>query len=165
MVNEGEREGRYREGAHARAPGAHARAEPTTVTRYEAGEYQAKHLDARLPHEVRRTKAYLAAGGQRIAQVIVYLRAPAAGGGTKFYGPSFGGGLEVAAEAGKALVFPTATVDGLADERYLHAGEPVGAGTKWIAGTWLMETERTDLDEVDKALGELWKLAGKAPPS
>ena len=68
-----------------------SRFEPTTVTRYGPSEYQAKHLDARLPHEVTRNAAYFKTGGQRIAQIIVYLRAPEAGGCTKFYHSAFGG--------------------------------------------------------------------------
>ena len=139
------------------------RFEPVTVTRYETGEFQAKHLDSRLPHEIKRTPAYLAAGGQRIAQLIVYLQVPASGGETRFFNPCFEG-LSVTPEVGKALVFPTATLEGLADERYLHSGEPVTAGTKWIMGTWLMERERTDGAEVTKAVDELWRLSGREPP-
>ena len=67
------------------------RFDPVTVTRYAAGEYQARHLDARLPHQINRDAAYMRTGGQRIAQLIVYLRAPEAGGGTKFYDGAFGG--------------------------------------------------------------------------
>ena len=65
---------------------------------------------------------------------------------------------------GSALIFPTATLEGLADERYLHSGEPVGSGTKWIVGTWLMERQRTDAADVAKAIDELWKLEGRSPP-
>ena len=136
------------------------RFEPVTVTRYDEGQFQAKHLDARLAHEVQRTASYLAKGGQRIAQVIVYLQAPKAGGSTQFYGSYFDG-LACVPEQGKALVFPTATLRGEADERYLHSGEPVERGTKWIMGTWLMETERQDKAEIDQAIDELWKLARK----
>ena len=51
----------------------------------------------------------------------------------------FGGG-EV---RGRALVFPTACASvGTPDERYVHSGEAVGGGEKWIVGTWLMEAER-----------------------
>ena len=99
-------------------------------------------------------------GLQRIAQVICYLQPPAAGGETKFYDPSFSG-LAMEPKAGSALVFPTATLQGVADERYLHSGEPVGAGTKWIIGTWLMETERKDGEQIAKAIDELWKLTRK----
>lgn len=140
-----------------------SRFDPVTVTRYGPGQYQAKHLDARLPHEIKRTAAYLASGGQRIAQVICYLQAPEAGGATKFFGPAFKG-LAIEPRKGRALIFPTATLDGLADERYLHSGEPVDAGTKWIVGTWLMEADRTDAKEVAKAIEQLWKLEGREPP-
>jgi len=137
-----------------------ARFDPITVTRYSQGEFQAKHLDARLPHQVVRNKAYMASGGQRIAQLICYLQAPAAGGETRFFGPAFSG-LAVKPTRGTALVFPTATLEGLADERYLHSGEPVGRGDKWIVGTWLMEAERTDGADVARAIKELWKLDAK----
>ena len=140
------------------------RFDPVTVTRYATSQYQAKHLDSRLPHQIVRNAAYLASGGQRIAQLICYLQAPEAGGETKFFGPAFGG-LAVTPKKGSALVFPTATLNGLADERYLHSGEPVQAGTKWIVGTWLMETQRTDAQDVSKAIDELWKLEGRAPPA
>lgn len=140
-----------------------SRFEPITVTRYCEGQYQAEHLDARLKHQVVRNAPYLKTGGQRIAQVIVYLQPPEDGGETKFFGPEFGG-LAVRPELGKALVFPVASLDGEADERYLHSGEPVLAGTKWILGTWLMEVERTDADEMARAIDSLWELAGTKPP-
>ena len=121
---------------------------------------QAKHLDARLPHQIVRNQADMASGGQRSAQLSCYLQAPTAGGETRFFGPAFGG-LAVKPTRGTALVFPTATLEGLADERYLHSGEPVGRGDKWIVGTWLMETERTDGADVARAIKELWKLDSK----
>ena len=109
-----------------------------------------------------RDEAYLKTGGQRIAQVIVYLQAPEAGGCTKFFEPEFEG-LSVRPDRGKALVFPVASLDGEADERYLHSGEPVEAGTKWILGTWLMETERSDAADMARSIDGLWKLAGGRP--
>ena len=139
-----------------------SRFEPITVTRYCEGQYQAEHLDARLQHQVVRNAPYLKTGGQRIAQVIVYLQPPEDGGETKFFGPEFGG-LAVRPELGKALVFPVASLDGEADERYLHSGEPVEAGTKWILGTWLMETERSDAADMARSIDGLWKLAGGRP--
>lgn len=138
------------------------RFEPITITRYGEGQYQAQHLDARLKHQVVRDEAYFKTGGQRIAQVIVYLQAPEAGGCTKFFEPEFEG-LSVRPDRGKALVFPVASLDGEADERYLHSGEPVEAGTKWILGTWLMETERSDAADMARSIDGLWKLAGGRP--
>ena len=167
------------------------RFEPITITRYGEGQYQAQHLDARLKHQARdvletraallacrhrlhpadhslrasqvvRDETYFKTGGQRIAQVIVYLQAPEAGGCTKFFEPEFEG-LSVRPDRGKALVFPVASLDGEADERYLHSGEPVEAGTKWILGTWLMETERSDAADMARSIDGLWKLAGGRP--
>jgi hypothetical protein len=138
------------------------RFEPITITRYGEGQYQAQHLDARLNHQVVRDEPYFKTGGQRIAQVIVYLQAPEAGGCTKFFEPAFEG-LTVQPDRGKALVFPVASLEGEADERYLHSGEPVEAGTKWILGTWLMETERSDAADMARSIDGLWKLAGGRP--
>ena len=96
-----------------------------------------------------------------LAPQPVYAESPAGGAGaTRFFNPAFGE-LACVPERGKALVFPTATLRGEADERYLHSGEPVEAGTKWIIGTWLMETERKDGEQIAKAIDELWKLARK----
>jgi len=139
-----------------------SRFEPVTVTRYRGspigGEYQAQHLDARLAKYEERDAAFFASGGQRLAQVIVYLQAPLAGGETKFFNPAFRS-LSVKPEVGMALVFPVATLDGTPDDRYLHSGEPVLFGTKWIIGTWLLEVERTDGEDVARAIEEMWKRA------
>lgn len=139
-----------------------SRFEPITVTRYTEGQYQAEHLDARLKHQVVRNKPHFKTGGQRIAQVIVYLRTPTAGGETRFFDKAFSD-LAVQPEVGKALVFPVSSLTGEADERYLHSGEPVRAGTKYILGTWLMELERTDAEDISRAVESLWDLARKKP--
>ena len=76
------------------------------------------------------------------------------GGETKFFDRAFGG-LQVEPKLGSALIFPTATLRGEADERYLHSGEPVKRGTKWIVGTWLMEAERTDAEACSQGGGAL----------
>ena len=98
---------------------------------------------------------------KRLAEVIVYLQEPQAGGETKFFSPPFPRDLSIKAEVGKALVFPVATLDGTPDDRYLHSGEPVLFGTKWIVGTWLMEVDRKDGEDVANAIKEMWKLAKK----
>ena len=130
-----------------------SRFEPITVTRYRTGEFQRKHVDARLDGE--RDAAYIRNGGQRLAQIIVYLCDVEAGGETRFFGDAFSEGWRnddganhegevdtaMYPKAGMALVFPTATLDGTTDERYVHSGEPVQRGTKWIIGTWLMHHE------------------------
>ena len=63
-------------------------------------------------------------------------------------------------QVGYALIFPTATLEGQTDHRYLHSGEPVLQGNKWIVGTWLMEHERHDREELEGVVDELWAAAG-----
>ena len=75
--------------------------------------------------------AVTAAGGQRIASVVMYLNTPALGGGTAF--PEIG--LTVTARRGSAVYFAYET----GDRSSLHAGLPVQRGEKWIATKWLRE--------------------------
>ncbi|MFI4959109.1 MAG: prolyl hydroxylase family protein, partial [Lysobacterales bacterium] len=72
--------------------------------------------------------AITAAGGQRIASVVMYLNTPAQGGGTAF--PEIG--LTVTARRGSAVYF---AYEG-GDRSSLHAGLPVVRGEKWIATKW-----------------------------
>ncbi|WEN15151.1 2OG-Fe(II) oxygenase [Rhodanobacter sp. AS-Z3] len=72
-----------------------------------------------------------AAGGQRIASVVMYLNTPELGGGTAFPGL----GLTVTARRGTAVYF---AYEG-GDQTSLHAGLPVQRGEKWIATKWLRE--------------------------
>jgi prolyl 4-hydroxylase len=72
-----------------------------------------------------------AAGGQRIASVVMYLNTPEQGGGTAF--PELG--LTVTARLGSAVYF---AYEG-GDPNSLHAGLPVARGEKWIATKWLRE--------------------------
>ena len=89
------------------------RFERVLVTRYRDGEQQRKHEDARLPgdSDVRGSEEFLAAGGQRLAQIVCYLAEPEAGGATKFHHPLLQG-LEVEPVQGAALVFFPAFRDG-----------------------------------------------------
>ncbi len=75
--------------------------------------------------------AITAAGGQRVASVVMYLNTPAQGGGTAF--PALG--LTVTARRGSAVYF---AYEG-GDRSSLHAGLPVLTGEKWIATKWLRE--------------------------
>lgn len=72
-----------------------------------------------------------AAGGQRIASVVMYLNTPLRGGGTAF--PELR--LTVTARRGTAVYF---AYEG-GDQHSLHAGLPVQRGEKWIATKWLRE--------------------------
>jgi prolyl 4-hydroxylase len=75
--------------------------------------------------------AITAAGGQRIASVVMYLNTPEQGGGTAF--PEIG--LTVTARRGAAVYFAYES----GDLNSLHAGLPVLRGEKWIATKWLRE--------------------------
>lgn len=117
--------------------GSHA---VSTLCRYCQGEYQRVHLDARPPGDSQGASAWLAAGGQRLVQCVVYLNSmtPSQGGSTAFHHPALKG-LAVYPEQGAALVFFPAYADGQVDARMAHSGEPVLDGEKWIINTWAMQ--------------------------
>jgi collagen type III alpha len=120
-----------------------ARFEKVKVTRYLKGAGQDVHADAYAPPEPGKEKEYLAGGGQRLAQCLVYLNdvPKEDGGSTKFYHPSVNG-LAVQPKKGSALVFFPAFDDATEDARMMHAGETYfGDGAKWTAGTWLHESD------------------------
>jgi prolyl 4-hydroxylase len=100
------------------------------ILHYLPGQQYKPHHDWFDPTE-EGYKEIIAAGGQRIASIIMYLNTPAAGGGTQFPGL----GLTVTARRGTALYF---AYEG-GDPGSLHAGLPVTQGEKWIATKWLRE--------------------------
>ncbi|GBF95887.1 hypothetical protein Rsub_08478 [Raphidocelis subcapitata] len=122
------------------APPSHF--EPPTVTRYQEGEQQRVHFDGRPAGDPSGLAEFMAAGGQRLVQVVCYLRTlePSQGGCTRFHHPALGG-LEVPPREGGALVFFPAFEDGRLDGRMAHSGARVtGRGAeKWIINTWLAE--------------------------
>ncbi|KAL4442088.1 hypothetical protein ABPG77_011349 [Micractinium sp. CCAP 211/92] len=113
------------------------RLEPPTVTRYERGQYQRRHFDARPDGDPAGLKTFLEAGGQRLVQIVVYLNTleREQGGGTHFHHPCMDG-LTVQPRLGDALVFFPAYADGKFDDRMAHSGEAVRLGEKWILNTW-----------------------------
>lgn len=98
--------------------------EPLNVLRYTPGQQYRRHLDT-LP----------GASNQRVATMILYLNQGFAGGETRF--PALN--KIVQPRAGDALLFETLLPDGLPDPRLIHSGEPVRAGTKWIATRWIRQ--------------------------
>lgn len=96
--------------------------EPLTVLRYRPGQQYRPHLDT-----------IAGAANQRIRTVLVYLNQGFGGGETRF--PQLG--LAIQPQGGDALVFDTTLADGTSDQRALHTGEPVTAGTKWLATRWI----------------------------
>jgi len=99
--------------------------ERPTVTRYSSGEFQRIHTDARPPGDPDGLEEFLANGGQRLAQCIVYLNSLSEDqeGQTAFHDKELGG-LEVTPEKGCALVFFPSFKDGVIDERMTHSGRP-----------------------------------------
>jgi prolyl 4-hydroxylase len=102
------------------------------VLRYRPGAEYRPHYDYFDPAQPG-SPAVLRRGGQRVATLVMYLRAPERGGATVF--PDVH--LDVAPVRGSAVFFSydrpqpsTAT---------LHGGAPVFEGEKWVATKWLRE--------------------------
>lgn len=108
------------------------RGEGLQILRYRPGAEYRPHYDYFDPEQPGST-AVLKRGGQRVATLVTYLRAPERGGATTF--PEVG--LEVAPVRGSAVFFsydrPAAAT------RTLHGGAPVLEGEKWVATKWLRE--------------------------
>lgn len=100
------------------------------ILHYLPGQEYEPHFDWFDP-ELPGYEAITAAGGQRVASVVMYLNTPALGGGTAF--PELG--LTVTARRGTAVYFAYES----GDQNSLHAGLPVQRGEKWIATKWLRE--------------------------
>jgi prolyl 4-hydroxylase len=73
--------------------------------------------------------------GQRLATILIYLRAPERGGATRF----IDAGLTVTGAHGTAIIHWNCLPDGRPDPRTTHAGLPIEAGEKWLARKALRE--------------------------
>lgn len=102
------------------------------ILRYGPGARYEPHYDYFDPSQPG-TPSILRRGGQRVGTVVMYLQAPAKGGGTAF--PDVD--VEVAPVPGHAVFFSYDRPDPAT--RTLHGGSPVLAGEKWIATKWLRE--------------------------
>jgi prolyl 4-hydroxylase len=100
------------------------------ILHYLPGQEYEPHFDWFDPEQPG-FAAVTAAGGQRVASVVMYLNTPPLGGGTAF--PEVG--LTITARRGSAVYF---AYEG-GDRSSLHAGLPVQRGEKWIATKWLRE--------------------------
>jgi prolyl 4-hydroxylase len=108
--------------------------EPLQVLHYPPGAEYKAHYDYFDPAQPGNDRV-LAAGGQRIATVVIYLNDVEAGGSTVF--PTLG--LDVLPRRGAALYFAYTSESGETDPRTLHGGSAVVAGEKWIATKWLRQ--------------------------
>jgi prolyl 4-hydroxylase len=102
------------------------------VLRYGPGAEYRPHHDYFDPSHPG-TPAILQRGGQRVATLLVYLKAPEAGGATVF--PDVA--LEITPVAGHAVFFSYDRPHAVT--RTLHGGAPVLAGEKWVATLWMRE--------------------------
>ena len=107
-------------------------AEPFTIIRYGPGDEYRPHADYYDPDDPG-SRTGLDQGGQRLATFLAYLNRPPEGGETSF--PRIG--LSVPPEPGAGLLFFNCAPDGTPDPATLHAGNPVGAGEKWLASRWI----------------------------
>jgi len=96
--------------------------EEPQIVRYEMGQQFSWHYDALPASQAKRS------GGQRIATILVYLNTVDLGGATTFKDLK----LQVKPVKGKALIFFPCSIDGVPDDRTMHAGQ-VSFDTKWIA--------------------------------
>lgn len=104
----------------------------TQVLHYEVGETFDWHVDWLDPA----TPGYaadLAARGQRIATLLVFLNDDFEGGETAFEA----GSLRHRGRKGDALLWANTLPDGSIDRRTRHAGLPPTKGEKWVLSQWL----------------------------
>jgi prolyl 4-hydroxylase len=108
------------------------------VARYASSQRYVEHYDGVDPH-TEAGRAFCAAGGQRVATVLMYLNDVTAGGATRFKRLD----IEVKPEKGKALVFFPGFMNGELDMEALHAGMPA-VDTKWVSQVWIRQSFRED---------------------
>lgn len=104
----------------------------TQVLHYAVGQtfdWHVDWLDPAMPGYA----ADLAARGQRIATLLVFLNDDFEGGETAFEA----GGLRHRGRKGDALLWANTLPDGSIDRRTRHAGLPPSKGEKWVLSQWL----------------------------
>jgi prolyl 4-hydroxylase len=109
-------------------PASHA--EGLGVLHYRVGESYAPHVDY-LP-DTPANAAQLAARGQRVRTVLVYLNDDFEGGATEF--PHLN--LAFKPPKGEALVFDSVKPDGSVEPLSLHTGASPTRGEKWAISKW-----------------------------
>lgn len=105
-------------------------AEGLGVLHYDVGERYAAHIDA-IP-ETPQNFAHLAARGQRVRTLLVYLNEGFEGGATEF--PRLGAAYKP--PRGSAVIFDSVRPDGSINPLSLHTGAPPTSGEKWVISKW-----------------------------
>lgn len=110
--------------------------EANNVLRYAVGQEYRPHFDFIRPGaDAEAFEAELAAYGQRIVTVLIYLNDDYVGGETAF--PLID--LRFKGKAGDALIFWSVTEAGELDRLSWHAGLPVTKGEKWLLSKWIRQ--------------------------
>ena len=105
-------------------------AEGLGVLHYRPGESYAPHAD--YIEETPANAAQLAARGQRVKTLLVYLNEDFDGGETAF--PLLN--LSFKPPAGAALTFANVDMHGRVDAMSTHTGTPPTRGEKWVISKW-----------------------------
>jgi prolyl 4-hydroxylase len=108
--------------------------ELTKVLHYRPGQQFDPHYDFIDP-AVPGYAAELAARGQRLATLLLYLNDDYAGGETEFVEL----GLKHKGRRGSALLFANVDRANAPDRRTLHAGRPATSGEKWLLSQWIRD--------------------------
>ena len=111
--------------------------EDVQVVRYKPGTYYRAHHDS-CCDESGHCSRFAQQGGQRIATLLVYLNGDFTEGQTHF--PEFGD-LKLKADPGSAVFFRPLSSDSdrKCHPKALHAGLPIGQGTKYVCNVWVRE--------------------------
>lgn len=109
-------------------PAEHA--EGLGVLHYAPGEEYAPHVDY-IP-DTAANAPQLAARGQRVRTLLVYLNEGFEGGATEF--PRLA--MAFRPPRGSALIFDSVTPEGQVDPLTLHRGAPPTHGEKWVISKW-----------------------------
>lgn len=105
--------------------------EEVQIAKYVPGGFYRQHYDACEKD----CGDFTARGGQRFATLLVYLSDGFAGGETRFSRLD----MTTLPRRGDALFFHNTDGAGRLHRDSQHGGEPVLAGTKWIANIWVRE--------------------------
>jgi prolyl 4-hydroxylase len=102
--------------------------------RYAVGQQFKPHFDYFFPSEPYWPHVD-ASGGQRTWTAMLFLNEPEAGGQTIFTEV----GVSVRPRTGNLLVWNNLTPEGELNQRSMHTGSPVAAGTKYVLTKWYRE--------------------------
>lgn len=112
--------------------------EDIQVVRYKPGTYYKAHHDS-CCEDNNFCRKFESDGGQRIGTLLVYLNDDFSEGHTHF--PDHGD-LKLKADPGSAIFFrPMCSSDTRCHPRALHAGLPIGEGTKYVCNVWVRENK------------------------